>query len=239
MIFDPQADWDGARERLATTGRVRIAGVLGPAAQAIHAAIASSDVPWQRSLDNPANVDISVSLFESQPAAEQARLIDKVHTEATDGFQYLYDRYRLGEARPVGLGAATPLFDVFDLLNSPEGLAVARRLTGDDRIVYADAQATRYLPGHFLNGHTDANEKTGRLYAYVLNLCPRWRAEWGGLLTFLDDGEVVQTFTSGFDMLNVFAVPQRHAVTMVTPFAGAPRYSITGWWRDRGPESWG
>ena len=31
--------------------------------------------------------------------------------------------------------------------------------------------------------------------------------------------------------LNVFAVPQMHAVSTVAPFAGGPRYSVTGWWR--------
>ena len=62
-----------------------------------------------------------------------------------------------------------------------------------------------------------------------------WRAEWGGLLLFKDDaGEVVEAFTPGFNVLNVFRVPQAHAVSMVTPFAGAPRLSITGWWRTQG-----
>ncbi|MNN76656.1 hypothetical protein D3C81_1930560 [compost metagenome] len=91
---------------------------------------------------------------------------------------------------------------------------------------------TRYLPGHFLNRHSDANPKTERLYAYVLNLSPGWRAEWGGLLQFLDEGgDITETFVPSFGALNVFAVPQMHAVSTVAPFAGGPRYSVTGWWR--------
>lgn len=124
------------------------------------------------------------------------------------------------------------LAELYTLFNSDPWLEFARRLTGDERIAHVDAMATRFGPGQFLNGHNDHHEKAGRLYAYVLNLCPRWRAEWGGLLLFKDDaGEVIEAFTPGFNVLNVFRVPQAHAVSMVTPFAGAPRLSVTGWWR--------
>ncbi|MNL50034.1 hypothetical protein D3C87_1730150 [compost metagenome] len=70
----------------------------------------------------------------------------------------------------------------------------------------------------------------------MLNLTPRWRAEWGGQLQFLDaDGDVSESLIPAFDALNVFRVPQSHAVSVVAPFAGAPRYSITGWWRSQTP----
>ena len=70
----------------------------------------------------------------------------------------------------------------------------------------------------------------------MLNLTPRWRAEWGGQLQFLNtEGEVTESLIPVFDTLNVFRVPQSHAVSVVAPFAGAPRYSITGWWRSQAP----
>ena len=34
-----------------------------------------------------------------------------------------------------------------------------------------------------------------------------------------------------FNALNLMAVPQPHLVISVSPFAGASRYSITGWLR--------
>jgi Rps23 Pro-64 3,4-dihydroxylase Tpa1-like proline 4-hydroxylase len=34
-----------------------------------------------------------------------------------------------------------------------------------------------------------------------------------------------------FNALHLFKVPQRHSVSLVAPFAGAPRLSITGWLR--------
>ena len=61
-----------------------------------------------------------------------------------------------------------------------------------------------------------------------------WRPEWGGYLQFFDDeGDVVQAFRPRFNSLNLFAVPQPHAVSFVPPFAPLGRYAITGWFRDR------
>lgn len=231
-------DLAAARARLAETGRVRVEGVLGAGATILAEAVAHPDMVWNRAIRNPYNADVPVAVFESEPIEEQARLVSLAHEEATEGFQFIFDRLRLGQARGMGLPIPKALYELHALFNGEDYLNFARDLTGDDRIAYVDAQATRYLPGHFLNSHTDEHEGAGRLYAYVLNLTPRWRAEWGGLLMFLDDdGAVSETFTPAFGTLNVFKVPQDHAVSMVAPFAGGPRHSITGWWRVNPPEA--
>ncbi|QBX36685.1 hypothetical protein E4M02_05495 [Brevundimonas sp. S30B] len=231
-------DIAAARARLAETSRVRVERVLGDGATILAEAMVHPDMVWNRAIRNPYNADVPVAVFNSEPLEEQARLIGLAHEEATEGFQFIFDRLRLGQARAMGLPIPQALYDVHSLFNSEAFLHFARDLTGDDRIAYVDAQATRYLPGHFLNSHTDEHEGAGRLYAYVLNLTPRWRAEWGGLLMFLDgDGAVGETFTPAFGTLNVFRVPQDHAVSMVAPFAGGPRHSITGWWRVNPPEA--
>ncbi|MFN4042142.1 MAG: 2OG-Fe(II) oxygenase [Brevundimonas sp.] len=231
-------DLAAARARLAETGRVRVEGVLDAGATILAEAVAHPDMVWNRAIRNPYNADVPVAVFESEPIEEQARLVSLAHEEATEGFQFIFDRLRLGQARGMGLPIPKALYELHALFNGEDYLNFARDLTGDDRIAYVDAQATRYLPGHFLNSHTDEHEGAGRLYAYVLNLTPRWRAEWGGLLMFLDDdGAVSETFTPAFGTLNVFKVPQDHAVSMVAPFAGGPRHSITGWWRVNPPEA--
>jgi hypothetical protein len=238
LTLSPDLDPMAAAERLARTGRARVSGLLGQGAQTLHAAMTDPDMVWNRAMRNPYNADVPVAVFEAEPLEEQARLVGMVHQEATDGFQFIFDRLRLGQARTMGLPVPQALYDLHALFNGPAYLDFARRLTGDDRIAYVDAQATRYLPGHFLNGHTDEHEGAGRLYAYVLNLSPVWRAEWGGLLMFTDpDGQVTETFIPHCDTLNVFKVPAPHAVSMVAPFAAAPRYSITGWWRVNAPET--
>lgn len=227
-----------AKERLARTGRVRVDLPLGEAmTQALHAALSGPDMVWNRAIRTPFGTDVPAAVFDAQDPVEKARLIGMVHEEATEGFQFIYDRLRLGQAAAMGLPLPAPLDGLHALFNAPEWLGWARALTGDDRIVYVDAQATRYLPGHFLNGHDDRHADAGRLYAYVLNLTPRWRVEWGGLLAFLDDWtEVTEVFAPAFGTLNVFRVPQPHLVTQVADFAPEPRLSVTGWWRTNPPQ---
>jgi len=228
-------DLAAASERLAATSRVRLPGLLQDGVGALYEAVTDPAMVWMRAMHNPYNADVPVAVFEAEPLHEQARLIGMAHAEATEGFQFLFDRLRLGQARTLGLAIPQALYDLHAAFNAETFLDFARKLTGDDRIAYVDAQATRYLPGHFLNRHTDEHVDAGRLYAYVLNLSPDWRAEWGGLLMFLDRGEVVETFMPDAGTLNLFRVPQSHAVSMVAPFAGAPRYAITGWWRTTPP----
>lgn len=237
FILSPDLDVTAAAERLAATGRTRLHGIFGEGSAAAHRAMTDPAMVWNRAIRNPYNADVPVAVFENEPLAEQARLIGMAHEEATDGFQFIFDRLRLGQARGMGLAVPQALYDLHAAFNGPEWIDFARRLTGDDRIAYVDAQATRYLPGHFLNTHTDEHEGAGRLYAYVLNVSPVWRAEWGGLLMFTTpDGQVAETFVPQFDTLNVFKVPADHAVSMVAPFAGGARYSVTGWWRVNPPE---
>ncbi|MDP1778054.1 MAG: 2OG-Fe(II) oxygenase family protein, partial [Brevundimonas sp.] len=122
--------------------------------------------------------------------------------------------------------------EVPGFLNGPDFIAFVRTVTGDARIDFADAQATRYRPGHVLTGHDDTAAGKNRLYAYVLNLTRDWRPDWGGVLAFeAADGHIEEGFAPAFNALNIFAVPMRHAVTQVASFAPRDRLSITGWLR--------
>jgi Rps23 Pro-64 3,4-dihydroxylase Tpa1-like proline 4-hydroxylase len=111
---------------------------------------------------------------------------------------------------------------------------LVRAITGTPELIKADAQATLYAPQQFLSVHNDEHASAGRRIAYVLNLCAEeWRPEWGGYLLFHDDdGDVIAGFRPRFNALNLFAVPQRHSVSFVAPFAAMARYAITGWFRD-------
>ena len=128
---------------------------------------------------------------------------------------------------------------LFEFLNGSEFLDTIRAVTGDAQIAFADAQATRFDPGHFLTCHDDAIAGKNRRVAFVLSLSPSWRPDWGGALQFFDPaGNVEEAFTPTYNALSLFGVPMDHSVGVVAPFAGAPRYSISGWLRsgaDPGP----
>lgn len=228
--------------RLAPTfarhGRLHLPGVFAPAAaKAVGASLANA-VPWHKSLNaNGKSYDIGLETLQAMPPERRAELDSAIVQGGRTGFQYLFDAWRLSDVVEAGQrqgGALAPLEAVYDFLNSETFLGFVRTLTGDPRPAYVDAQATRYQAGDFLTAHDDDVEGKNRLYAYVLNFTPAWRPDWGGLLVFHDiDGHIAEGYCPTFNALNIFRVPQLHAVTQVASFAGGDRLSITGWIRER------
>lgn len=160
---------------------------------------------------------------------------------ARTGFQYLYEVYSLyGKWHAGTLQREAPdLARLFEFLNGEEFLGAMRRLVGVDEISFVDAQLTRYRAGHFLTAHDDSVDKGNRIAAYVLGLTRSWQPDWGGQLQFFgNDGAVQASWVPRMNVLSVFRVPQRHAVTYVPPWVPRDRISITGWFRagaDPGP----
>ena len=149
----------------------------------------------------------------------------------------MFDSFRVSDLIESGTVVEGALGRLFSTLNSEAFLALMRELTGDPRIAYLDAQATRYRPGHFLTSHDDDVAGKNRLFAYVINLTPNWCVDWGGLLMFVDeDGHVAEAYTPRWNALNIMRVPQSHAVSVVAPFAAGARYSVTGWMRSQRPD---
>ena len=222
-------------------GRLHVPGLLrADDAARLHRGVSEAD-GWRRAihLGPGQDYDMPMAELEAMAPGERTDLEARVHASATDAFRYMFDTVRISQDTLNGLDVAPALAQARDFLNSDAFLDFARRMTGEDRIVYADSMATRYLPGHFLTAHDDEAPGRDRLFAYVLNLTARWRADWGGMLLFLDeDDHVAEGYMPAFNSLNIFKVPQRHAVSIVAPFAAEPRLAITGWLRARKPEAW-
>jgi hypothetical protein len=234
-MFSP-AFAKSVRAVLSRSGRMHIPSFLQPgAAQRLYEEMQALD--WRVVLNGGERIyDLTQSDIGGLAVARQSDLLQALHAQASTGFQFLYDSFRVSDLFESGALTSGAMAELFAALNSEPGLAMFRALTGDDRIVHLDAQATRYRPGHFLTCHDDDVAGKNRLFAYVINLTPNWRADWGGLLNFLDaDGHVAEAYTPRWNALNILKVPQRHAVSYVTPIAQGARYSITGWMRSRPP----
>lgn len=220
------------REVFRAHGRLHLPNVLDAGSAAgVHQALASAQ-DWTRSIhvEEGRDLDILVSDLEALPPGERQDFERGLADSSTDSLQYLFDTVRVSAELKAGRPVAAPLAAVHDFLNGRGFLDFVAELTGDDRPAFADVMATRYLPGHFLTAHGDENPAERRLYAYVLNMTPAWRADWGGVLMFLDeDGHVAEGYVPAFNALNIFSVPQLHAVSMVTRLARTPRLSVTGW----------
>ncbi len=212
--------------------RVRVPGFLGDAAAArLHADLAASP-DWRLVLNSGDKVfEIDRPGQRSIAPDAAARLETAVTHAARDGFQYRYETIRVPDDPQASPPPPLFLAAFARFLNTPPVLAWFGQVTGVADIAYVDAQATCYGPGHFLTAHDDDVAGKGRRAAYVLGLTPRWRPEWGGLLLFHDTAEQGEAYFPAFNSLALFAVPQPHSVSMVTPSAADPRYSITGWLR--------
>lgn len=225
------------RSRLREQGRVHVPGFLSQqTAETIYEAMQTAD--WRVLCRGQATTyETTIDGFAALDGVSYARLFSGLYDAAATGFQYLYDVFRVSDKVDAGEFHDNPLATIYQQLNSPAGIAALRALAGDERIEYVDARATRYRTGHFLTTHDDSEAGKQRLYGYVLNLTPQWRADWGGLLMFLSpDGHVSEAFTPAWNALNIFSVPQPHAVSLITPYARANRYSITGWLRAKRPD---
>ena len=178
------------------------------------------------------HVDIgadSVSLWDD---SQRRQFDDIVFAQARNDFQYLYKAVPVYDIYHGGLLPGHFFNTLFEFLNSAAFIGFARELLGRPDIGFCDAQATCFEAGHFLTTHDDATAGKNRVAAYVINMTHEWNPNWGGALQFFDEeGNIQQGFTPSFNALNVFLIPQRHAVEYVTPFAAGSRLSITGWFR--------
>ena len=214
-------------------GRIHIPGALADAdAALLHRAL--TETRWSVAINGAEGVfDIPEAQFAALGDADRAKFFSAANARGgAGGFQFLYKRLILSDHGEPFAGEPRVLARVVALLNSPAFLDFARAVTGDASIRFADAQATLYEPGHFLTAHDDLHEEKGRRAAFVLSMTKAWRADFGGLLLFLDeDSHVAEGYCPAFNALNIFRVPQMHCVSAVAPFAPRGRFSITGWFR--------
>ncbi len=232
-LINPALDLGALTERFATDGMVQIEQALRPeVADVLHACL-DTEVPWAlayRDASGPRKLwsDELVGMDETDRQA----LDDEIYRIARSEFQFRYDSFMMVTAYKEKRHPELVLHRVIEQINSQPWVEAFRTITGLSQIRRADAQATRYVAGHFLRRHNDMNEDDGRLCAYVINLSRDWQADWGGLLQILNgNGDVIRTLMPRFNTISLFRVPTEHCVSPVAPFANGARYAITGWFR--------
>lgn len=231
--LNPALDADALAAEFAARRRVRIDDLLdGDAAAALHANLRARG-DWRQVVNSGDKVFDLDRATRAAMTPEQAAALDaSVHAGARDGFQYRFESIRVPDEAVARARSDDMLAKLASWLSAEEARDFLRAVTGDTSVAFADAQATAYSPGDFLTGHDDEVAGKGRRAAYVLGLNPRWRIEWGGLLMFHDGAaRVAEAWAPGFNTLALFAVPQPHSVSLVTPSAAYRRYSVTGWLR--------
>ena len=180
--------------------------------------------------------DLDGRLFELSPEEATdwgAQKIDAIRKliaprQAEKGFGYAHTRIRILDEEGRLQDGPALLSQFGEFMSSEPVLELFRSITGVPQINFADSFAARYGPGDYTTSHDDGVDQ--RKAAYVFGLTKGWRADWGGLLLFhTEEGQVDCGLIPDFNTFNLFAVPRRHSVSVVAPFASEPRLTITGW----------
>ena len=117
-------------------------------------------------------------------------------------------------------------------LKSEEAINFINKITDYNVKATKELFSSLYEEGDFLSIHHDGpNGKIG----FVYNLCPGWKADWGGLLHTLttDKTQITKTYIPGFNTLTMFdssiETGYPHYVSHVVN-KSAKRFSFTGWY---------
>lgn len=237
---NPSANLDVAAQQFARSGRAQVRDFLTIETAREIRTILSQSTPWGLAVQ--AGIEASAHQYRAEELADAAiqKQAQSHAQQANDAagrgdFAFLHGRYSLVMAYLEKWNPGGPHDLLIEYLNTDDFLGPLRRVSGIANLIKADGHATIFGPGHFLTSHSDEHVEQGWQVAYVLNLSiDDWRSDWGGQLVFHDDrGAVCETYLPTFNTLNMFRVPQLHAVTYVPAFAPVGRYAISGWARDK------
>ena len=169
----------------------------------------------------------------AKPTAQRNSILNDLLLRARENRGFLYDFYPMVRAKQLNWDSGHAIHKLTEFINSDFFLDVGRKMTGKEGIVRADAAACRYGPGHYLTRHLDFGENNERHAAYVIGLSKYWQPDWGGLLLFLNQNQDVEKgFLPRFNNLTIFDTKYLHSVSQVSSFAGLPRFTVSGWFRD-------
>ena len=234
-MLNPDLDRAALAEHYKLKNRIQIRDVLEKQAAEDLLGILGRGTEWSlvyREADGHVVTMTQADMARLSPE-ERSRRIGGVYGRARDQFAFIYQANLMAERYAAKIEPQHPLHRVFEYLNSADFIGLIREVSGIETIAGADAQATLFAPGHFLNTHDDKIAGHKRRVAYVLSMTQDWNPDWGGLLQFYDrEGGVEHVFVPRFNTLSLFTVPQSHAVSYVAPYAPARRLAITGWFVD-------
>ena len=233
FAINPELDLEGIAAGWRRNGRIQIRNFLSPTSAAFLRDELGTTTAWRHLINGTDKVfEMAPSDYDALPTHTRLELDRSVNAVAARAFQFSFDSIRVDDDPLERQRSRDPLAAFAQFLASPESLAMLGYIVGVDDLNFADVQATRYRVGDFLTRHDDVVEGKHRVAAYVLGLVEEWRAEWGGLLMFVNPNDHVdEVFIPAFNTLSLFAVGQPHFVSPVAPYAAEPRLAVTGWLR--------
>ncbi len=243
ISINPDVNASEFAEYLRRHGRVRIPNFLSEDSAELLRQTLSENTAWglvHSDADGRPITNSAVDL-EKMQAQEMQTIMRKLYELGGTQYQYIYLVYPIIDAIQQGIITdKSVLHEVATFFNGAAFLRFCRRLTGNNKLVKFDPQATAFARGHFLNLHDDMGDgreipgSSIRRYAVVVSLTKHWSVNWGGQLNFFDQSgsSVCESWFPLFNNITIFEVPALHSVSQISPMAKSMRYSITGWLRE-------
>ncbi|MDH5435035.1 MAG: 2OG-Fe(II) oxygenase [Gammaproteobacteria bacterium] len=229
--LNPDIDPQYYSRQLIENGRLQIPNFFqAETAQYLHSLL-TTHKKWYMAYNDGNNFyESPIGDFQKMSPQQKQMFMNNIYSRAQNNFQYVFLQYYITQAIELNEDQDHPMHQMHHFVNSSPFLDFMRTLTGVPEIAKSDSYATCYLPGHFLTDHDDNHAKHNRVAAYVFSMTKVWNKNWGGRLAFYDEiGNVTEAFYPTFNTLNIFLIPQSHAVQQVAPFAGGSRTSFLGW----------
>ncbi|MFZ5608016.1 MAG: 2OG-Fe(II) oxygenase [Pseudomonadota bacterium] len=233
LRLNPNLDGAKLAQAFASNGKsLQIRDVLAEESAELIYQCLIRETPWGLANHGDGPQFLSHQQIKAMDKGRMQALQHNIFREARQEYQYLYHCYPMLSAYQEQWDPYHLLMRFLEFVNMEEVLTLIRSVTGMHDIIKADGQATFFAPNQFLRQHTDDVAEEYRRLAYVFGFTKNWDPNWGGYLQFYDQaGNITHALMPRFNVLSIFAVPRSHSVGHVAPFAGAPRLSITGWFR--------
>ena len=231
LKLNPDLDPQKLGKTLQQAGRLQVANFFtNDSADYLHE-IHIGNKDWHLAYNEGNNYyESSIQQMQAVTPRQQQQFMGDIYARARTQFQYVFYQYYISQAIELGEQPGHPMHQFNEFVNGNEVLHLMRTLTGVEAIRKADSYASLFSPGHFLTAHDDRHESHDRVAAYVISMTKTWDKNWGGHLAFFDDaGNINEALIPSFNTLNIFLIPQLHAVQLVSPFAGGNRTSYLGW----------
>lgn len=231
ITINPAHDPGKLHQQLIKNGRLQVPNFFSQESADYLYSLLQQHKNWYLAYNEGDNYyESELAEFQQLPPQQKQGFMNGIFARASEHFQYVFMQYYITQAIELNENIGHPMHAMHDFINSESTLEFMRVLTGENKVRKADAYASCYSPGHFLTEHDDRHSKHDRVAAYVVSMTKGWNKNWGGHLAFYDDaGNIKEAFAPSFNTLNIFLIPQSHAVQQVAPFAKVSRTSYLGW----------
>lgn len=221
VLLSEHIDTYGYLSRFSSKGRIRLEGALSQQdADTTHHAL-EQQTPWELHLVGGQGPEIiNRRELSFLPETDIQNRLQEAAERAQTGLSYLRLGYDLME--PLDGMALKPLAD---LVKSPVFARFCESLTGLSGLDLISLSATCYRPGDFFTRHTD----TAARLCFEWGFTKDWRSDWGGQMLFHSpSGDIEGGIMPRLNDLALFAGDQPRSVASVAPYAGGPRFAISG-----------